>query len=148
MTAMKLALQESGLELPSLRKRCWLWLKDHPGKTAKDVATALNVKLLTVYQALFNLEKRGMVESKTEHRADYRRGAKTYTVLGGPDYESPPLPKKPRPAPVAEFHSPEFKSQLEKFEKQLAAPRPKVDIELLTLAEARDLYNRLREFFE
>ena len=70
MTAMQAALQESGLELPTLRKRCWLWLKDHPGKTAKDVATALNAKLITVYQALLNLEKRGMVESKVEHRAN------------------------------------------------------------------------------
>ncbi len=41
MTAIEFAMQKAGVALPSITKRIWTWVKDHPDATALEVATAV-----------------------------------------------------------------------------------------------------------
>jgi hypothetical protein len=61
MNNMTDALRVAGMTLPPLNKRVWLWLKDHPEKTYKDVANALSISLSAASGALHDLHDRLMV---------------------------------------------------------------------------------------
>lgn len=157
MSQVVTALKEAGIKLPPLKKRIWLWLKDHPGKSAREVALALNVpREIDVYGDLTDMFKRGMVNVVIDKRHT-KKGiglVRTYTVVDVSKYELKPLGRPgtkteiPVPTALPEITAQQLSRQLEEFTRQVQAPRPRIDVDLLTVAEARDLYNRLREFFE
>ena len=43
MNAIVQALKASGVAIPPLKERIFLWLKDHPEKTATEISNALNL---------------------------------------------------------------------------------------------------------
>jgi hypothetical protein len=66
MTNVAEALKSSGLKLPSLTYRVWQWVHDHPGKSAKDISTAIKVKHSNVSSALSDMVRRKMVTREVD----------------------------------------------------------------------------------
>ena len=85
MNSIAHALKVSGMTLPPLNKRIWLWLKDHPEKTAEEIATALGEKLNTVSAQMTNLRDRDMLivfkdKSRKQGMAGIQYMVSRYTV--------------------------------------------------------------------
>lgn len=145
MTDMTQALQKAGLTVPH-NKRIWMWLKDHPGKTAKEISLALKLSPAIVYTLLADMEKRRMIQSGKENLCNTgtkfcRKTVKIFTAVGR-EFELLPVPKrKPRvintpiPEPVVKLPI-------------LPSPtRSKISLEDLSLMEAKDLYEQLKKIF-
>ena len=47
----------------TVKKRIWMWLKDHPNKSAREIYKALNISEGVTYTSLNDLESRKMVKS-------------------------------------------------------------------------------------
>jgi len=138
MNAISTAMKEAGVRLPPLNKRVWVWLHDHKGgKTSKEIAIAIAARHPDVATVLGNMHKRGMVARSQRASRVYPGGRSTvweWETLGG-QFELAPLIKKnakPLP-PVANVPT--------------VLPNA-VDIEALTIREARALYNQLKEYFQ
>jgi hypothetical protein len=101
MNTVTAALRTAGIQIPPLNKRVWLWLKDHPNKSAKEVANAIGVGVTSVASACSNMSGRGMlIEGQVPSRAP--RGSRTvaaYTVKYR-DFELLHAPPKNRPIRV------------------------------------------------
>jgi hypothetical protein len=132
MNTITAALKNAGVPVPPLAKRIWLWLKDHPNKTSREVSTALNAVHSQVATLTNQMYKRGMLEKITG--GDMLRWK---TCI--PEYER--LPIRKASAPIAKATCITVPPN---FPKVLANA---VDIEALTLREARALYNQLKEYF-
>ena len=67
---MTAALVSAGFPAVPLNKRVWLWLRDHPGKTCREISTATGALAGDVSVALLDLHRRKMVaRNKTKRRA-------------------------------------------------------------------------------
>lgn len=141
MNSVALALKNSGIKLPTLSKRVWVWLKDHPGKNSAEVSAALSVPRGHVSPTLSSLEARGMVSYTQDFRGK-GRAVKSYSVIGK-DYTLLPRLMKDSPckthATRVEIDAPIIRIE----------PKPvgKIGIEQLPLSEAWALYRKLKEFF-
>lgn len=141
MNSITQALKTAGAVIPPLNKRVWLWLKDHPGKSAREVAVAINAKHGDVSSTLGNLAKRRMVTVTQDlhlHRAQtlrYTTCIKEYELLPMPMAKkvAPPVQPTPRPEPAP------------------MPPTPKPLMEVLenyTLKELRVVRDGLNHLFE
>jgi predicted transcriptional regulator len=132
MTKIAEQLKKSGLAV-SVNKRVWMYLKDHPDKSAKDIALALNVHQAQVYVAVNFMSSRKMLTSyiELEKRGVGRRSIKVYRAAGD-RYELLPLIQKNQEVTVI---VPEPAKQIE------------VNIDTLTVKEAKALYDKLKEIF-
>jgi len=135
MTVLKDALETAGIRV-RLNKRVWLWLKDHPGKTAKEIALALHEDTKAVSTRLTQMEQRHMVQSKhAHHKGTSYRGIKEYTALGN-TFEVLPIATTP------------LRVQPYKIHDLVIIPTQKErNIDDLTIAEARALYEQLKRMF-
>lgn len=134
MNTITAALKNAGVAVPPLSKRIWLWLKDHPNKTSREICTALNASHSQVATLTNQMYKRGMLSKGS---ADGVLNWKTCI----PEYERLPLRKEG--APIAKATS-------------LTLPPPvapsmqtryNFDIEKLTLEDARAIYTQLKKLF-
>jgi DNA-binding CsgD family transcriptional regulator len=141
MNALTSALKDAGVALPPAGKRIWLWLKDHPGKTAKDIATALNIEASTSSSQLTKMEQRGMVAKV--YSSVYGDSLRWKTCI--PEYDLLPIHKNgiiakatvtTLPPPIAP-----------KAPSMGALPSYKFDMEKLTIEDARTLYLQLKKLF-
>lgn len=143
MTTMTEALKKVGVTV-SHNKRIWLWLKDHPGKTAKEIAAALNIPITVVYTVTGDMQKRKMLEV-SKLTLSYNRGKlgpkeiNTYTAVGR-EFELLPMPK--RKEPVTQTKS----VDLVPFKPVPEKPK-KLDVQQMSVAEAKELYDQLRNIF-
>jgi len=150
MTTMNLAIKNT-LLLPPLNKRIWLWLKDHPNKTAREVASALGeLRSGHVSNAMHDLLVRDMVSVSIVNASVYSRslkpkpGSKFVGVYAALGREFELLPKRKTQSTVVAKHvantpvPPEPEKPVAKFA---------INIENMTLSEARALYFKLQEFF-
>lgn len=158
MNAISTALKTAGVKLPPLNKRVWLWLHDHPGKSAKVIALALKDSPSQVGTVLRDMERRGMVvcfaESVRSGSAGHHKKVFTWRTLI-PQYTllPMPMPKKvkadTRPLVVQqELPSPKTREAEGPVDTR---PQPTVkgfDMESCTLRELRALYVSLKELFE
>jgi hypothetical protein len=145
MTNMQLALKKAGASVP-LTKRVWLWLKDHPGKTAAEIAVALGeARAGHVSNALFGLKSRGMVSAENaQARSRYNRGVCVYTALGK-EYEL--LPVRNFSAPPAKHFANTPVPEAAKLPAEKPVGEFAINVENMTLADARVLYAQLKEIF-
>lgn len=148
MNQISTALHVAGVKLPPINKRIWLWLQDHPGKTAIDIGKALNVPQGSVGSQLNNLKNRGMLSYVVDNSRP-RRGASVhrYSTIGRtfelkplPSYKllkgTPPAPLQPTPAAVITPKAP---------------PMPRALLSVLenyTLKELRVIRDGLNYLFE
>ena len=66
MNSIVTAMTKAGIQLPPNNKRVWLWLKDHPGKTAAEVSAALGISKTRAAGTLYELVQRGMASKHTD----------------------------------------------------------------------------------
>ena len=132
MTKIVEQLKKSGLAV-SVNKRVWMYLKDHPNKSAKDIALALNVQQAQVYVAVNFMSSRKMLTSyiELEKRGVGRRSIKVYQAVGDRYEMLPPVQKIQEVTVIM----PEPVKQIE------------VNIDTLTVKEAKALYDKLKEIF-
>ena len=132
MTKIAEQLKKSGLAVPA-NKRVWMYLKDHPHKSAKEIALGLNVHPAQVYTALNDLSSRKMVVNhiELEKRGVGRRSIKVYQAAGD-RFELKPV-----------------KSFVKIEEPVVVQPvKPvEINIDTLTVKEAKALYDKLKEIF-
>lgn len=141
MNSITEAMKKAGISVP-LNRRIWLWLKDHPGKTSKEIALGLNSKLGNVSPTLTNLYRRGMVTMTKEtltHRSNAkgRKVISTYRAVGD-KFELLPVKK------TVKVNGPKI---------TVATPKPKpvikkkFSIDDLSVYEAKELYEQLKTIF-
>lgn len=148
MNQISSALAQAGVKIPPLLQRVWQLLHDQKSpRSAKVLASILNLPQPYVSSALSKLESRGMVVIARHEltRCKGPRGIVTNRLVAqyeavGHEYELLPvlptikLAQPPQPQPD--------------IEHRFLRPQPTtIDIEKMTLAEAHALYMRLREFF-
>ncbi len=139
-TNMAAALNNAGIKV-SITKRVWCWVQDHSGKTAKDIALGLNEDIKKVTATLRDLESRNMVVAKKEyfkHLAGKpgRKNINTYATVGA-TYSLKPktFAKPPYPMPLVDVMP-------YKVEK-----KSKISLDDLSIKEARELYDQLKDIF-
>ena len=147
MTAMTEAIKSAGLAVP-VNKRVWLWLKDHPNKTAGEISCALGVpREGNIPGVLNDLLSRGMVVSTMVPRApNVLRGpafVKSYSTRGA-RFELLPRRKIPLTSPAKHFaDTPTPAPEPEKVVGKFA-----INVENMTLRDAKALYLQLKAIFE
>lgn len=152
-TTMENAMKEAGITIPQ-NKRIWTYLKDHPGSTGAAIAAALKIPANNVSTLCADMVKRGMLEQAEQRmRVPMGRGfgeryVLFYSVspkLRG-EYELLPMPKKPKP-PAQE--QAEVAENVTLPEKTPFVPvfNPEAFVQPLKLAEVKELYVYLRNFF-
>jgi hypothetical protein len=147
MNIIKKALNDVGIKVP-IKRRIFNWLRDHPNKTSREIATALNERVEWIQTELRDMTTRSMIKSKPvlhrPYRGSGRKSLLEYAVAIS-EYELLPLPRsianvKIDPAPVT----------VVKFDKPEPAPVPtvgQIDVDALPIGEARRIYARLQEIF-
>lgn len=172
MNQIHAALQKSGVPLPTVGKRIWLWLKDHPEKTSGEIATALKLEKNNISSIISQLEKRGVFKKKKEIRKNLgARLVDVYSVVNPNEYAVNSLTAgrvkkakllaeavavsglKPQSEPQSLKPDVEAVSGL-KPQKEIAGaisgPKPqslKPDVEAMTVGQARELYSILHKLF-
>jgi hypothetical protein len=144
---MTSAIKSAGFAVPA-NKRVWLWLKDHPGKTAGEIRRALGTGGNTNIPGILNdMGSRGMVSVSLIPRAkNVRMGrlmVNSYVALGA-EFELLPRRKKGAPVVIAK-HTASTPPPAPEAEKPVA--KFAINIENTTLHDARALYTQLAEFF-
>lgn len=172
MNQMTLAMQAAAakapgaLAIPPATQRIWQWLHDKGGYyTAKEIERALKIKPGSVGSALYELLSRGTAEK----RAAQRRGAHPalsfeWTAVGTvytrppvkPEFRKKPKVKVlPKDTPMASPYVSQaqfdrtFPVQAPPIKAQGPTPEaaPKIDIDSMTVREARALYDKLQLLF-
>ena len=142
MNSITEALKNAGIKIPTT-KRVWTWLKDHPSKTAKEVASGLNIKENIAYATLHNLLTRGMISAHKEYiYTSSKVVGKSYVnvyVAEGKSYELLPV-KKSKPSQVKPLSQPSFN-------KPVVETKSKIVVDNLSVLEARELYEQLKKIF-
>lgn len=158
--------QETKALLKPLLEQVWLYVRDHPGVLAPHLASIFKRE---THQAVNSLKVRGMVvyTRTRSHKGNNSRPCNSLTVnqqMRGV-YELWPLPKKEKPAkiPVKPPITLEISEQIQQEDPQASKPEPMeepatqepktpqvsrpIDIENLTINEARSLYRKLHVLF-
>jgi len=158
--ALTTALVSAGFPAMPLNKRVWLWLRDHPGKTCREISDAIGALAGDVSVALLDLHRRKMVaRNKTKRLAvnGTRMTIFEHTTCIR-EYELLPLPVK-----KTENHTPTaasataFEMTRSAIQSQIAATariaidhtrnQPTINIKDLPLSEALRLYGELKAVF-
>lgn len=144
MSSVSLALKNAGVKVPPLKKRIWLWLKDHPAKSYREISIALNELHTSVSSTLTEMSSRGMLSySKAESEGKKGHNITRYSIVSK-EYELLPMPIKNSPCKTHTTKV-EVDAPIIRIEPK---PVSKIDIEQLTVSEARALYRKLQEFFK
>lgn len=132
---LKKALHGQGFYKTQMQ-RVWEWLKDHPGKTAKDLTAEFKLKSVTSLLAQMGHRKMLTMELRPYHKTG-RNVGHYYVASNMQAYELLPL-VKPKKQVV---------EQLQEDPQPAASQDTEIDIENMTLSEARKLYMRLHSYF-
>jgi len=132
MTDMQTALKAAGLKKTPLNRRVWQMLKDSKNAhTCGELTHILHESSNLVSQSLLDLYKRRMVTREKRFNKHSRAAVYEYTANGSV-YEL--LSKK----------NPESSSLQS---EPIVLPANRIDVNTLTLQEARALYKQLKEYF-
>ena len=156
MNIVKSALNVAGIKVP-IKRRIWNWLRDHPSKTAREIATALNEKTNHVQSELRDMTLRKMVKATPMLHRPYRgAGRKTLFEYAVTESEYELLPYSQFNSPSNKLLVPSGKlNDVVKYGTASAAKpetvqplaNAKLDVQALPLAEARRIYEELKEIF-
>lgn len=142
-TVMTEAMKEAGVA-PLTKCRIWMYLKDHPNKTARDIVLALKLNESSVYTMLSDMNTRGMIESKKDNLPARNRGpGLPYRVVWkaiGDKYELQPKVKK-------EKHPLKTLSLVPEVAEKKTVGKKAMRLEDLSVVEAKQLYDQLKEIF-
>lgn len=156
MNAMTTALQEAGVQLPSIYERIWRYFKDHPRSTSLACTQTLRLNRSNVSSYISEMETRRMLRSemlemklKGPHGAFVNRRVKHYSVNIN-EFEMLPKPHKPKaPRKSSKKAAP---AAVEKHPTPATTPTPpswdaEAVVRTLTPRQARAVYDQLKEIF-
>lgn len=138
MNQLTNALITAGIKVPCVKERLWRVIKEEPGLTQSQLAKRLtNIPVGTVSSSLHNMEKRGIVyvvgtkgRGPSGKAKAYHTDLETYQHL--PLLEGNGKTAAPAPTPAETKRQPVEKS---------------IDLDSLTIREAKALYQQLKEMF-
>ena len=151
MNSMTEAFIRAGAKAPTIAERLWRIIKDEPGLTANQLQKRMPaIKVGSISSQLHLMETRGMVYVKGTKGQGPKGTAKAY-YTDMERYERLPVPK-PSKAPVKEPAVPPIApvKHPDPFLFDLCSPRGStfaLDLDNLTIREARELYLKLKEMF-
>ena len=166
---MTIAMQSAGIPIPTLSKRLFLWIKDHPDTTSLAASQAMHLSRSDVSSMCSQLVKRGMLSVRYEKRRTGASGVFRDVGLYSTkiaDYELLPFQKGPDKR-KARFDQDDVKTVKTVKITKVEAPKvepvkdaeklPKVEpktelhwkaqIAAMPLQAAYDLYLHLQTFF-
>ena len=149
------------------REKIWNFIKENPGHSCQEISILMEMAQGSVSSQLTTLYRRGDVARVEKHREapDGSGPAVNYVYMTATEKYKKPLvggqrkPKrKPRAAKPAakwaaatkpQFNAPLVKPQVKTKTEAAPTPAPKLnlDVESMTVGEARSVYAKLREFF-
>ena len=153
MTVMEDKLREAGVKIKPQTQRVWEWFRDNPDHTAQQAAAALKMKPQTVWQLVYLLKNRGVVSGREEVRRETsKRGARrpvwVYRAVGQNYSDILPLYVQVKEKPQRPANVVVTQNDLQKPAPKVEAPKSAtLDIESMTVREARSLYERLHSMF-
>ena len=150
MNQLTMAMKQAGVALPPQNKRIWLWLKDHPSKTTKELSSALNMPLGIVSTLVSDMYKRGMVSVVRVPTTTRHGSVGRYSTIGREFELLPKVKVKAKPAlapvpvsqPVVEKQEP-----VKVIPKDEPAPTAAHILETMSVKQAYELYVSLHEMF-
>ena len=139
-TQMEIALKKAGVTILPLNQRIWQFVKDNPGCTSSTIISKVSG---ADQRRISDLKARGLLAVAYDYRRDksgHMRALSLFTASPVYDPTSRPRPAKPKAKA-------EPKPKVEPTTKEPATPPCKVDLDSLTIAEARQLYAKLKRMF-
>jgi len=149
MNSIPVALKVAGVRLPSVISRVWRYINDHPGCTVSKIAAEMNLPKDHISPLVCDLYNRKMIarefvltpgKKRNGHSflrqvSSYRTCIKTYELLPRPVKETT-RSSKPTSRPLAPT-----------VVTAVPSVKPKINVDNLTLSEARELYTQLKDYF-
>lgn len=168
---MTIAMQSAGIPIPTLSKRLFLWIKDHPDTTSLAASQAMHLSRSDVSSMCSQLVKRGMLSVRYEKRRTGASGVVRSVGLYSTaiaEYELLPFQKGPdkrkvrfdqddvKTVKITKVEAPKVevpKVEPVKDAEKLPKVEPKTElhwkaqIAAMPLQAAYDLYLHLQTFF-
>ena len=139
MNQLTNALAKAGVPLPTIKERLWRVIKDEPGLTASQLSKRLSgIPVGTISSQLNLMETRGMVYAVgTKGRGPIGKAKAYHTDMAA--YTLPPPVKtngkKAEPSPASAVSTNRQPVEMS------------IDLDSLTIREAKALYAKLKEMF-
>lgn len=139
----------AGFPSMSLKKRVWLWLRDHPGKTSTEIANGMSLQQSSISVVMKDMTDREMVARKLVHRRNVSSIRPQVFEYETCIREFEVLPKKTK---VAGKKTRGRRPLVDLFNKAAGiitedVPTSKIDIDKMPIGEARALYEKLHKLF-
>jgi len=149
MTSLQLALAEKlGAKKPTQMETIWRCVKEMQPVNYRDVTKRTNLPTSSVSSILCDMAKRGMVYTRggpgkgpTGTVNEYMTDMQSYKLL------PTPKPGYVQPAPVRKEPQPEADKQTTSPNVPRVIIRKVVNLDDLTIGEAKALYRQLKEMF-
>ena len=139
----RLLPQDGKLPMAEGRRRVWLYVKDHPGVSQRVLADVLGLDRQYIARICLDMDYRAMLERTEVNGLMHCTVPRRMEVFEEYPVNRPDrIKEKAQVMPTPEPPTPVSQSQVQ----EPAKPAP-FDIESLTLKEARQLYNKLAEYF-
>jgi predicted transcriptional regulator len=140
-------MEKAGLKGTPLNKRIWLWLRDHKGKTASEIAVALGVEKADVTSTLSSSVTRGVVTRKYEHRqcGRTRRQVFVYEVVDRDDFVW--ASRKVAKSKWEAKGTVDLTCADQREAVNTCASPAQTQVDTLTVAQARELFSILHKMF-
>lgn len=161
-TTFEAALKQAGVSVPSQQERVWRVIKDHPGITAKRISSITKIDQSQVSSYCSVMLARKMLEVTyvpmhmrlgrghgMKNVSTFKVTQQKYEVLPKVEAEKEVIKGKGQCSEVKIIH-PEAPVQQQKapqIAKRESEEHWKADVEAMTVAEARALYNVLHKMF-
>jgi hypothetical protein len=141
MNQLTNAFINAGIKLPSTKERLWRVIKDEPGLTQAQLAKRLTgIPIGTISSQLHGMEERGMVyvvgtkgRGPSGKAKAYHTDMETYQLL--------PMPERNGKKAATAQAEPPAETKRQPVEMS-------IDLDSLTIREAKALYLKLKEMFE
>ena len=142
------SIHAAGFPSMSLKKRVWLWLRDHPGKTSVEIANGMGHQQSSISVVLKDMTDRAMVVRKLVHRRNMSSIRPQVFEYETCIREFEVLPKKTKIGQKTDGRRP----LVDLFNKAAGiitedVPTSKIDIDKMPIGEARALYEKLHKLF-
>ncbi len=161
-TTFEAALKQAGVSVPSQQERVWRVIKDHPGITAKRISSITNIDQAQVSSYCSLMLARKMLEVAyipmhlrlgrghgIKNVSTFKVTQQQYEVLPKVEAEKEVVKGKGQCSEVKIIHptTPVEQQKAPQIAKRESEEHWKADVESMTVAEARALYNVLHKMF-
>ena len=80
--AMREAMRDAGINMPTNQRLVWNWIKEHPGQPCRAVQAGVKINAQSVSAQLSQMVERGMLSAVLERSMPLNRNIFHYSVVG------------------------------------------------------------------